>query len=580
MKPTRLLLLSLASLLVACGATDDSVEPVDKGDLTSPPIDGKADISDRVVDGGPLAFGPEAAVSGVFDEDLQFFGWHLHVRDGSSVTLDVTQKGSSRGLDTTLYVYGPKTPAGGYGATALAFDDDEGWGTLSRLRELSLPSAGEYLVVVGTYNGRGRGNFRLEATCLTGDCTPETPPDPVVTDCHPAIASAILACVEDQANDPDYDPSVTTRLDLIEACADAEPVAPAWDELCAQSNPPQDVCGSSFEQFATTYLPACGRELVGKELDATCVFGSTYPDIWNRPGAVIVLSQRTLTVSDALSALEQEQVVAAVRTTAYSEVTTVEEAFSAVDEGIVNQVELWDASNRRAFTSYEVGAGDNSFGMIFAHGTVEPAARINDTDLYDCNVFWGPEMRPCGENAHCQDGLSCTGVPEAAPRGRCIDTAKDDHPAIGSECSVDDPCPAGSGLVCAGGFLCNPGWMRGRFVSEPDLPIPDATAAGADAQLVAYGLSTVSTDVSLDLFITHEQTSDLVVSVINPAGTEVVVFDKGPASSEIYLRSFPVIGFPGDESANGVWMVRAVDTKTGATGTIRSFALTITSRWD
>ena len=93
-------------------------------------------------------------------------------------------------------------------------------------------------------------------------------------------------------------------------------------------------------------------------------------------------------------------------------------------------------------------------------------------------------------------------------------------------------------------------------------------------------MTTVSTDVALDLHITHERPSDLVVSVINPEGTEVVVFDKKQGVNEIFFDSLPVEGFPGDESANGVWTVRAVDTKTGSTGIIRSFSLTITSRWD
>jgi hypothetical protein len=576
MKSFRFLIIALPSILLACGATDGTETTEDKGAATQPPFDGKADIGDRVVDSGELGFGPDAAVSGAFTEDLQFFGWRLGARENSTVTVEVTQKGSSRGLDTTLYLYGPKASGGGYGISAIAFDDDDGWGALSRVRDLSLPAAGEYLVVVGTYDGRGRGNFRVQATCSSGDCSPEPVlPEPTVGECHPDIAGAILACADDLATDPDYDPASSSRVELLETCTDAEPVAGARDALCAQTNPPADVCATSFEQFATTYLPACGREVVNQELDSSCVFGSTYPDLRWRPGPVVIVSERTLVATDSLSPLEQEQIVEAVKTSAYSDITTIEEAFAAVDDGLVNQMELWDASNRRAFTSYEVGAGDNSFGMIFDRGTVTPAARIGDSDLYDCSVFWGKEMRRCEDATHCAQDLTCVGALEGAVRGRCIDLAKDDETNPFADCPTGT-CP--EGFVCASG-ICNPGWMRGRFVSEPDLAIPDNQPAGADAQLAVFGLSTVSTNVELDLHISHARPSDLIVSLINPAGTEGIVFDRQPVN-EIYLRSVPVYAFPGDESANGVWTLRAVDTVTGSTGVIRSFALTVTSRWD
>jgi subtilisin-like proprotein convertase family protein len=173
--------------------------------------------------------------------------------------------------------------------------------------------------------------------------------------------------------------------------------------------------------------------------------------------------------------------------------------------------------------------------------------------------------------------MRCVGVYEV-DQGRCIDVDKDDQSF--EECSEDGLCSSGSGLVCAMGFLCNPGWMQGRFVGEPNLPIPDANFSGADATVLAYGLSTVSTDVSLDLHITHERPSDLIVSVLNPEGTEVIVFDRDDVAGEIRFKSLSVLGFPGDESANGNWTIRAIDTKTGSTGVIQSFALTIMSRWD
>lgn len=118
------------------------------------------------------------------------------------------------------------------------------------------------------------------------------------------------------------------------------------------------------------------------------------------------------------------------------------------------------------------------------------------------------------------------------------------------------------------------------FVSEPAASIPDNRASGVEAQLLVYGLATVSTDVLIDLHIAHPRIADLRVSLINPATTEVPVFSGERDGAELYLRGVALRGFPGDESANGVWTLKVVDTRSGQVGTIESFGLTLTSRWD
>jgi hypothetical protein len=559
----------------------------DKGLSTEPVFaDGKADVGGSVRDKGVLAFGAENARADQFSSDLEFHGYRLAVGPDAVVSLEVTQLGSSRGLDTTLYVYGPRAAAGGYGTRAIAFDDDDGWGRLSRLRSLALPAPGDYLVVVGTHNALGRGAYRLLATCQSAACEPR--PDPL-TGCHPDIAAAILACVEDGLADPDLDPYRVTRLELLEACADAEVVAPAWDALCARPGAPSSVCTPTYEEFALGHLPLCRRELVGQALDGSCVFGQFYRDLFYRPsGPLVIVSQRVLTALSPLSALEGQQVVEAVRATAHDDVTTPAEAFAVVDGGEIHRLELWDASGRRAFTAYELGAGDNSFGMYFHQGSLVAAARINDGDVYDCQVTWGPEMRPCEADADCAEGLRCTGRAPETGRGRCVDTRLDTHPAIGQDCLGQDGCPAGSGLVCSGAAqggefgqgICRPGWMRGRFASEPELAIPDGQAAGVEVQLLVFGLATVDTDVVLDLWIAHPRPSDLQVSLVHPGGTEVLLSDHQATGSELVLRAYPVLGFPGDESVNGLWRLRVVDDVAGEGGYVGLLALTVTSRWD
>ena len=568
----------------ACSSSDEATSTAERGTLVDPPLgDGKADIADRVDLRGELGFGEAGAAAATFSEDLEFHGYTLTTRPGAVLTLDVTQKGTSRNLDTTLFVYGPKQAGGGYGTKAIAFDDDAGWGLHSRLSSLSLADGGTYLVVPGTHDGRGRGNYRLLATCESGDCGPVVPAGA----CHPDIAAAIEACVQDWMAAPDFDPTATRAIDLIEQCADAEVVAPAHDQLCARPDAPPDVCALDSEAFATAYLPVCRKELTNDLLDHSCVFGDRYRDLFGRAAEAIVLVKGTvLTAASPLTDLERAQIVAAVvGSTAYTDVTTADEAFAAVDSNEVNQHELWDASNRSAYTVYEVGAGDNSFGMVFAQGTTTPALTINDGDYVGCQTMWGQERRRCAADADCTEGLRCTGMPADGSLGRCIDTSKDNGLAMGSECTEASGCPAGSGLVCGGAALggsgiCQPGWMRGLYVSEPALAIPDNNASGTEAQLLVYGLASVDMDVRLDLLVSHPRISDLRVRLVNPAGTEVMVFDGSSNGPELAVYGKAIAGFPGDETVNGAWRLKVVDTVSGQTGVVSTFGLTITSRWD
>jgi serine protease len=122
--------------------------------------------------------------------------------------------------------------------------------------------------------------------------------------------------------------------------------------------------------------------------------------------------------------------------------------------------------------------------------------------------------------------------------------------------------------------------MRGLYVSEPALAIPDNDASGVEAQLLVYGLATVDMDVRVDLLISHPRIADLRVTLVNPAGTEVTVFDGSSDGPELALAGEAIAGFPGDESVNGVWRLRVADVAAGETGVVGTFGLTITSRWD
>lgn len=169
MTKLRALALFASASMLACAADggDDAVVP----NLGS---GGKADAADRVIDQGPL--GLEVARHGTFVEDLQFDGYRLNVREGAEVRVEITRAGTKAKLDTTLFVFGPCTDEG-CGDEAIAFDDDSGWSRQSRITGLELAEGGEYLIVVGTHDARGRGNYRLLASCENGACEP-LPPEP------------------------------------------------------------------------------------------------------------------------------------------------------------------------------------------------------------------------------------------------------------------------------------------------------------------------------------------------------------------------------------------------------------------
>lgn len=421
------------------------------------------------------------------------------------------------------------------------------------------------------------GRFAKASCCATADAA-----------CHPEIAAAIDACVQARREEPDFEPESTSDWDLYDMCSDPEITAPTRDRICSTGAPPS-MCSLATEAFAGQYLPTCRAEALGRFLDGACVFGRRYRDLFGRAENMVVIGRRTLTVSSTLSPLEGAQILAAITATSHP-ASTVPAAFAAVDRNTIFETELWDASGRRAFTAYEMGAGDNSFGRIFVQGTTNVAATINDGDIEGCTAKWGNERRRCQRNEDCRSGTLCQGQSEASPLGRCIATTRDTHPNQGEECTVTEAsfgCPGGSGLVCAGSGiggtgLCGPGWMRGRFEDRPNMPIPDNKAAGASTELLAYGLATVSTDVRLSLHIGHPRLRDLRVTLQNPAGTEVVVYEGKPGDNrtELYLEDQVVAGFPGDESVNGVWRLKAVDRKSSKVGTVYSFGLELTSRWD
>ncbi len=555
--------LALLFLLTACA--DDAVVLPTFGS-------GAADGIDTVSFKGSLADTP---VTGAFTNNQQFDGYFLDVRAGAEVKLEVTHKGSSMKLDTTLFVYGPADVGGNFAEPYLAFDNDAGYGKLSKLT-VTLSAAGRYAVVVGTKTGKGRGNYRLVPTCLSGVCAPiaELP----LGSCPQVIVDKMRTCLTDNVGP--YEP-LTPWLNFAEQCADADLLAPIYDQTCVAGSTAAH-CLGSFEAFYEVYAPACIRDVKNTVLDNFCVFGTTYRDIAAMPAMHLVEDVR-LTTASGLPALDSAQIVSAMKASIHDDVTTAAQAFERADSHEIFRRRWYDSSNRRAFVSFEYGSGDNSFGRIFPASSATHVANINDGDIYPdaCSVKIGPEIRDCGADLDCKPGTRCVGKIDVLERGTCVNVAADTAANEGATCASDLAC-GNAGLLCAGlsrgtSGLCLPAWQRRSFVSEPQLAIPDNKVIGASAMLFAYGLATVDMDVWLKLQISHPRAADLIVTLQNPAGTVATI--AVPAGNGVDL-DVPVLGFSGDETVSGAWILKVVDKASGQTGTIDRVELVIGSRWD
>jgi subtilisin-like proprotein convertase family protein len=77
--------------------------------------------------------------------------------------------------------------------------------------------------------------------------------------------------------------------------------------------------------------------------------------------------------------------------------------------------------------------------------------------------------------------------------------------------------------------------MRNRFELDAPIDIPDGSSGGAASFVIAEGLATVDTDVEIEGYILHPDVSQLRVTLTNPAGTEVVLFDGETGGEELIL---------------------------------------------
>ncbi len=201
--------------------------------------------------------------AGEFTEDLQFFGHIFYTgKTGSVIDLEVTQKGSSRGLDTTLFLYGEKEPGDWQ---KLMVDDNDGWGDLSKLTDVDFRgNFRRYMAVVGTADGQGRGSYNLAITCTSGDCKAR---DAVPAECPETTLGWIDECMAELVFD-----SQGSITDAAQSCVELDASADYFDVDCnvGAFGTPQTWCAQGFTAFNDILYPACRAEVIG-ELGGTLV---------------------------------------------------------------------------------------------------------------------------------------------------------------------------------------------------------------------------------------------------------------------------------------------------------------------
>lgn len=114
-----------------------------------------------------------------------------------------------------------------------------------------------------------------------------------------------------------------------------------------------------------------------------CRFGTSYTELLEHAAFTQLENQRvTHATVAALSQPQQAELLRAVQL-AYEEVEQLEPALSAVDQGEVRRTELLHRATGERYAVYEFGAGESTYGAVFAAES-ELVARIEDGALSDC----------------------------------------------------------------------------------------------------------------------------------------------------------------------------------------------------
>lgn len=126
------------------------------------------------------------------------------------------------------------------------------------------------------------------------------------------------------------------------------------------------------------------------------------------------------------------------------------------------------------------------------------------------------------------------------------------------------------------------GRQMGRAVQQQNQTaqaIPDNQPNGVESSVAVAATGTV-TDIQVQVSIDHEFLGDISLTLVAPGGATVLLQGRTlgrqqELRSTYSLQTTPVLTRLIGQPAQGTWRLRAVDGATGATGTLRSWGLTL-----
>ncbi|MDX2089335.1 MAG: proprotein convertase P-domain-containing protein [Kofleriaceae bacterium] len=569
--------------------------------------DGKDDSQRRPTDHGDLAFATSAIET--LSDTAKFHAWQFELSGDAEIDASTTYAVlGQRRVDTVLYLY--KEGPGGWGPY-ISRNDDDGASVYSRVKRTL--GAGRYRVLVKGFASTTRGRFAVKVDCDGAGCAPavtggclfgESYQDAFETAALTPLDTQVLSLAHPERISPfDHDrivravqqsshADVTTWQDALGRVDGGEVNRTFFLEpdgrrmfVAYEYGAGDNSYGAFFDHHSSALVASIrDADLEGCNVTAeTCLLAASYPEVRADP-AYSVSNDRYITATSQLEPREAAQALATFRAV-YGEVADLAAGLAMVDEGSLRFTSLVHNATNTELVAVEFGAGDTSVGRLYYGTSLQVAAGISDSSIEACNWFaartpgQATAGQGCRAQSDCATGLQCEGT--FANSGTCVMHAN--LPGEGNECASDAAC-GNPGLVCAGvtrGYgLCGPAWMRATFADPTSAGVPDGgTLVRA---IAARGLATVDTDVVLSLRIAHPRAAQLKITLTNPAGNEVLVYDGVAANNgaPFVLTAKPILGFSGDESVNGEWTLRVTDRTSGHVGTLEGWQLTLTSRWD
>jgi hypothetical protein len=196
----------------------------------------------------------------------------------------------------------------------------------------------------------------------------------------------------------------------------------------------------------------------------------------------------------------------------------------------------------------------------------------------------GADGVACMSNGDCPAPYRCIGRPDEYQAGACRDLTP--LPGEGDECFAAGDC--GDGLICSGLLVfgdlgwCRPAWMGATFHDGGASSIPGIVMDTPTTQLqTVWGLASVPEDIAVTVNLEHTDPSSLVIKLVDPNGTEGMVWN-GPAMGSAPFVPYVLVnnGISRDERVNGLWGLSIQNVGGRGQGSLKGWDLHLTSRWD